>query len=278
MLPAATTPQPQKVRCRQIAEADLDGLANLLARGFPATEIAYWTKGFERFCALPAVEGVPRFGYVLEAETGIVGVILLISSLRGGQIFSNLSSWYVEPEYRAHSTALISMATKHKHVTYLNISPAAHTWRTLEAQGFRPYNHGRSAVFPVLSRGGGVVSENIPRDLPEYELLLAHAAYGCRSVICKRDGIALPFVFKPRRLDKPPVRMMELIYSRSTEAFARCAPALGRWILRRGAFGIICDGRVTGLPSHYVAGKEPRYFKGPSAPTDLAFTEKVIFG
>ena len=32
--------------------------------------------------------------------------------------------------------------------------------------------------------------------------------------------------------------------------------------------------------SHYVAGKEPRFYKGPEAPplNDLAFTEKVIFG
>jgi hypothetical protein len=32
--------------------------------------------------------------------------------------------------------------------------------------------------------------------------------------------------------------------------------------------------------SHYVEGKEPRYFKGPYRPIlgDLAYTEKVIFG
>ena len=275
---AATKPAPQKVRCRQIAQADLGQLAVLLARGFPATQTGYWTKGFERFADLPAIEGVARFGYVLESEAGIVGVILLISSLRGGQIFSNLSSWYVEPDFRAHSTSLISMATKHKHVTYLNISPAQHTWRTLEAQGFKPYNLGRSAVFPAMNRGAGTVSEIIPRDLPEYELLRAHAAYGCRSVVCELDGAILPFVFKPRRLDRPPVRMTELIFSRDADAFARCAPALGRWMLRRGALGIICDGRVKGFPSRYVAGKEPRFFKGPRVPTDLAFTEKVIFG
>lgn len=275
---AAPKPVTQQVRCRQIADADLGGLAVLLAEGFPATQTGYWIKGFNRFRDLPAIEGVPRFGYVLESENGIVGVILLISSVRRGQIFSNLSSWYVAPEYRAHSTALISMATKHKHVTYLNISPAEHTWRTLEAQGFRPYSLGRSAIFPALHRTTGTVSEIIPRDLPEHELLSDHAAYGCRSVICKQDGVDLPFVFKPRRLDRPPVRMMELIFSRDADAFALCAPALGRWALRHGALGIICDGRITGFPSRYAAGKEPRFFKGPRVPSDLAYTEKAIFG
>ena len=35
-----------------------------------------------------------------------------------------------------------------------------------------------------------------------------------------------------------------------------------------------------GLLSHYVEGKEPRYFKGPHRPVlgDLAYTEKVMFG
>jgi len=39
------------------------------------------------------------------------------------------------------------------------------------------------------------------------------------------------------------------------------------------------DGRVKGMIAHYVAGKEPRLYKGAEASSfnDLAFTEKVIF-
>jgi hypothetical protein len=40
---------------------------------------------------------------------------------------------------------------------------------------------------------------------------------------------------------------------------------------------IIADGHTDGL-SRYVEGKEPRYVKGPNDPTDLAYTERVIFG
>ncbi len=69
---------------------------------------------------------MPRFGYVLEGEQAIVGVLLLISSRRpDGRIVANLSSWYVEPAWRAHSTLLVSMTTKNKRVTYLNASPRA---------------------------------------------------------------------------------------------------------------------------------------------------------
>ena len=277
----APVAQPQRVRCRQIAECDLSVLADLLARGFPRSNRAFWIQGLARLEGLEPVEGMPRFGYVLESEQGLVGVLLLISSRRGdGRIVANLSSWFVEPAWRTHSTLLVSMATRLRHVTYLNASPAPHTWRTLKAQGFHPFNVGRSAAFPVFGFGGGKVSETIPDDLPERDMLLAHRAMGCISLICEKNGVVSPFIFKPRRLDRPPVRMMELIYCRSTAEFQRCGAALGRHILKRGALGFLVDGRVEGMFSHYVAGKEPRFYKGPEAPplNDLAFTEKVILG
>jgi hypothetical protein len=280
MLSAAvtTSPQAHRVRCRQIADADLDGLVDLLARGFPRSTRDTWVNGFERFRALPLIEGVPRFGYVLETGAAIVGVILLIPSRRGDRIYSNLSSWYVEPEWRTHSTMLISMATKLKHVSYVNISPAPHTWNVLKAQGFKQYVFGRSAVFVALGFGGGKVSDIIPGDLPERDLLREHAQMGCISLVCEKDGVVAPFVFKPRKLDRPPVSAADLFFSRSDGDFRHCAPALGRWLLRRGMFAMIVDGKMRGMLSHYVDGKEPRYFKGPHLPTDLAYTEKVIFG
>lgn len=275
------TVEPQQiagVRCRQITDSDLDGLADLLARGFPASRRSYWTQGFARWQHVPVVEGVPRYGYVLDGGAGPVGVILLISSKRGEQIIANLSSWYVEPGWRTHSTLLIAMATKLKHVTYLNASPAPHTWRTLQAQGFVPYNFGRSAIFALPGRGA--VSENIPDGLPEAQLLRDHRKLGWISLTVEKDGILSPFVLKPRRLDKPPAPVMDVMFARSPDDFRRCAPALARYFLPRGSLGFLMDGDMEGLVSHYVEGKEPRYFKGPYRPVlgDLAYTEKVIFG
>jgi hypothetical protein len=269
--------QASRVRCRAIAETDLDGLAALLTRGFPRSRREYWTAGFARWQNLPVIEGVPRYGYVLDSGLGPVGVILLISSRRGEQIISNLSSWYVEPQWRAHSTLLISLATKLKHVTYLNASPAPHTWRTLQAQGFTPYNFGRSAIFTLPGRG--TVSEAIPDDLPEAQLLRDHRAMGWISLTVEKDGIVSPFVFKPRRLDKPPAPVMDVMFCRGPEDFRRCAPALARYFLPR-ALGFLIDGDSGTALSHYAEGKEPRYFKGPYRPVlgDLAYTEKVIFG
>lgn len=273
--------QAGRVRCRAIAESDLDGLADLLARGFPRSTRRYWTDGFARWKNFPVIEGVPRFGYVLDGGFGPVGVILLISSKRGEQIISNLSSWYVEPQWRTHSTPLISMATKLKHVTYLNASPAPHTWRTLQAQSFKPYNFGRSIVFGLPGRG--TVSDVIPDGLPEAQLLRDHRALGMTALVVERDGIVSPFVFKPRRLDKPRVPVMDVMFCRGPDDFRRCLPALSRHFLPR-SLGFLIDGdmpsSISGALSHYAQGKEPRYFKGPYRPVlgDLAYTEKVLFG
>jgi hypothetical protein len=283
--PSAIAPTP-RLRCRAIVENDLDGLAGLLVKGFPRTEPAYWTRGFSRWKYLPAVEGLPRYGYVLDTGTGPVGVILLLSSQRGDEIVANLSSWYVEPEWRTHSTLLIAVATKLKHVTYTNVSPAPHTWRTLEAQSFIPYNFGRSAIFALPGRG--TVSQAIPDDLPEAQLLRDHRALGQISLVVEKDGVVSPIVLRPRRLDKPPVPVMDVMYCRSPEDFARCAPALARHFLPR-SLGFLIDGDVPSSnfgPSsnfkiwgHYVEGKERRYYKGPWRPRlgDLAYTEKAIF-
>lgn len=266
-----------RVRCRPITESDLDRLAGLLTRGFPRSRPAYWKNGFARWTNVPAIEGVPRYGYVLDTGEAPVGVILLISSQRNGQVISNLSSWYVEPAWRTHSTLLISLATKLKHVTYLNASPAPHTWKTLQAQGFTPYNFGRSAVFALPGRGR--VSDVIPDDMPEAQLLRDHRAMGLVSLVVEKDGIVSPFVLKPRRLDTPPVPVMDVMFTRSPEDFHTCAPALARHVLPQGRMGFLIDGDQAGI-AHYVEGKEPRWFKGPRRPTlgDLAYTEKVVFG
>jgi len=270
----------QRVRCRQILETDLDALAGMFMVGFPHHTRDFWDTGLARVAALTPIEGMPRIGYALESQPGIVGALLTISSRRGQQIISNVSAWYVEPPYRAHSTLLTAMATKHKHVIYLNASPADHTVRTLEPLGWKPYNFGRSAAFPVLGLGGGTVRETIPADLPERALLEDHRALGCISVVCERSGTASPFVFKTRRTEGRQLPMMELIYCRSTAEFERCGAALGRHFLTRGAFGFILDGKVKGMLSHYVDGKQPRLYKGPRPPelNDLAYTEKVFFG
>ena len=270
--------QASRISCRPIAESDLDGVADLLTRGIPRSTRDHWMRGFSRWKMLPVIEDVPRYGYVLDGRFGPVGAVLLLSSKRGGRILCNMSSCYVDPQWRSQAGHLISLATQLEHVTYLNASPAPHTWRTLQSQGFVPYNFGRSFFFALPGRG--TVSETIPDGLAEAQLLRDHRAMGWISLTVEKDGILSPFVLKPRRLDKPPASVMDVMFCRGAEDLRRCAPALARYFLPRGSLGFVIDGDMEGLLSHYVEGKEPRYFKGPHRPIlgDLAYTEKVIFG
>src|ERR1700749_3216581 len=116
------------VRCRQIVESDLDTLGALFVEGFPFTNREFWDLGLARMAALPQIDDLPRFGFVLESKGRLVGVLLTISSRRGDRIISNVSGWYVRASYRVYSLMLVSVATRLKHVTYLNASPVKHTW------------------------------------------------------------------------------------------------------------------------------------------------------
>lgn len=279
MLASAETQAGHHVHCRQIVEGDFDTLVDIFMQAFPHHARDFWYLGLARMAALPTIEGVSRFGYGLEGEDGLVGALLTITSRRGENIISNVSSWYVQEAYRAHATLLNVMATRLKHVTYLNISPAEHTWPMLRASGWTQYNFGRSAAFTALGLDGGKVREKIPADLPERALLEDHRKLGCISVVCENNGIVSPFVFKPRRLAHPPLPMLELIYCRDPCAFERCGAALGRYFLTRGCVGFILDGKSASPVSRYVPGMEPRFYKGPRPPTlnDLAYTERVFF-
>jgi len=144
------------IRCREIGIADLDAVAALLARGFARRSRDYWMDGLRRQSVRDVPEGFPRFGYMLDHEGTPVGVLLLIYTARenggGISIRCNLSSWYVEPGFRSYAPMLSTVAQRHKHVTYTNISPAHWTWRIIEAQGFRAYCGGLFFSFPALSR------------------------------------------------------------------------------------------------------------------------------
>ena len=103
---------------------------------------------------------------------------------------------------------LVSHALKHKHVTYFNITPAPHTLPILEAQGYIRYCAGRFVAIPALCgrSNGGHVKAVAPDICPdedlhrsEVELLLAHASYGCISLICDSANRRRPFVFVLRR-------------------------------------------------------------------------------
>lgn len=284
-----------KIRCRLIGEADLDGVADCLARGFPRRPRSYFLAGMQRQAARSVPEGLPRWGYMLEHDGRPVGAVLLMVSARAGGagIRCNIASWYVDPPFRSHAAWLSSMALKHKGMTYLNVTPAASTWPILEAQGYQRYCSGLFAAFPALAatEPGATVEVVGPETTavdglcPEETALLAgHAAYGCTSIVCRTADGPLPFILLPFRIrsGRLPLPAMQLIHARSTEDFVRVAGTIGRWLLPRLRPVVLIDsnGPIPGLTGLYTERRGRKYFKGPDRPrlADLTDTELVVFG
>jgi hypothetical protein len=282
------------IRCRQIDERDIPAVAALLQRGFTKHSRQFWLHAMQELTRHAPPPGLPKYGYLLETGGITVGAILLIcTAIREGERTAtrcNLSSWYVDPAFRAYATLLVSQALRHKDVTYLNVSAAPHTWPIIEAQGFSRYCDGVFVAVPFLKGlfGGAKVkvldaqqTPNASFDPSEQEILLRHAEHGCISLWCETPERAYPFVFRPR-LVKSIVPCAQLIYCGDVGDFVRFAGPIGRYLSWRGRPFVIIDsnGAIPGLIGVFRRGSMPKYFKGPQRPRlgDLAYTEYAVLG
>ena len=286
---------PADVVCCVIEERDLSKVVDCLTRGFPERPREFWTEGLARLAVRPAVGDLPRFGHLLAAGDEVVGALLQIVSSReteaGAYSRCNLAGWCVDPDYRGYAHPLHARAIGRREVVYVNLTPATHTLPTLAAVGFRRYTEGQVVFAPLLSRGAaGARAVTFAPDRPETarlstsdaRLLAAHAALGCYAYIGLLRDEARPLVFLPRRIWRERIPCAHLVYCRDPGDLARFGPAYGRRLARCGRFLVVADavGPVPGVAGRYFAGREPRYYKGPQAPSpcDLADTELVIFG
>jgi hypothetical protein len=280
-----------KLKVREIREADLGAVATLLNQGFSFRSVDYWLRGLERNAGRPRPANYPAFGYCLDSGGVPVGVILLLfSEVRAGTemvIRCNVSSWYVEPAFRAFAPMMVKIAIKEKNVTYFNITPAPHTWSTVEAQGFSVYCQGQTYGALMLSppvREASVqlfsAEQGAGLDDHESDLLRQHAGFGCLSLVV-RDGVsAHPFVFQKHYV-KGVVPVFRLLYCREIADLQRFAGNIGRFLVRRGGLLVRFDanGPVPGIVGWYSDKRGRKYAKGPNPPRlgDLAFTEAALF-
>jgi hypothetical protein len=242
-----------------------------------------------------AIEDYPRYGYALEVNGRIVGVILLIYSrnysLDGSSIRCNISSWCVDVGYRGYAILLHLMAVNRKEVTYTNVSPAKHTRSAIGALGFKRFSNGQIFFIPILSKlnaaacvrafepessGSALLSQT------ERQILADHAELGCLSLVCYEGEVAFPFVLQKRAIWHRLIPCSVVVYCRNRDEFARFAGSIGRYLLFSA--GPFCAMDATGpmreLVGRYSPERNPKYYKGPVPPTvgDLSYTEGVIFG
>ncbi|MGJ0508564.1 MAG: acyl-CoA acyltransferase [Methylocystis sp.] len=281
----------RRIRCRTIRASDAPGIAKLLARGFPNRPAHYWLHAFETLAKREAPEDLPRFGYLLEDDTTPVGAILMIfRKVDERDVRCNISSWYVDEAFRGYASLLIAAALRRKDVTYINISPARHTWPVIEAQGFKRYCHGQMLTLPILTAAGGytvVESFDVQAHAgvlteAESEMMLDHTSRGCLGFVARDGAAASPFLFLPRRIFRQQLPVLQLVYCRDVSDYVRCAGALGRALLACGRLVVLVDAveRIRGLHGIYFKDRGPKYARGPCPPRlgDLAYCESVLFG
>ncbi len=279
--------------CREMARADCVQVAELLTKAFAEwRDHEFWDRAMERLSERAPPADLPQFGYVLEVEGQIVGVLLLIASElndAGNRLRRcNVSSWYVEPQFRMYGSLLVSKAIRHRDVTYLNVSPAPETWQVLAAHGYRPFVSGRAIGIPLLARNGSAAAIRVAapgllagNDLSDTEvtLLLDHARWDCISLVCDTQFGRLPFVFGQRR--RRGVKFAYVIYCRTLESLVEQARPLGRHLALRGIGFVVvdADAKLRGMPGWFEPGF-PKFFRGSERPRagDLAYTERALFG
>jgi hypothetical protein len=283
-----------RVRVRQIDEADLDGVVDLLARGFPARRRSFWSGVIALLAAHRTPTGLPKYGYLLENDGTPVGVILAIFTIihdgAAPALRCSVSSWYVEPAFRTHANLLVSRLFRHKDATYLNVTASPHTFPIVRAQGYTQYSQGIFIAVPALQRGSmhahvtpfGAEQEPPAHCEPfERDLLRHHADYGCISLWCVAGARAHPFLFRRRTVKGLPL-FAQLIYCPDLDDLVRFAGPIGRLLARRGMPFMVVDanGPIAGLTGKYFDARFPKFFKGPHRPRlgDLAYTETAMFG
>lgn len=292
------------IRCRLIESADIAAIIRLLAAPFPYRPADYWKRGFERLSKRELPNGVPRFGYVLEREGELVGVLLTIyraSSIKSIEsstsLLCNLSTWYVLPQYRTLSTVLDGQAMRDKSITYINLSPDPHTIAIHEARGFRCYCRSQMMVIPALClprrhRSVRRIEGNDDIDVPAHlrELVRDHRDYGCVCLLC-REGSRTEVVILQRlslKLSRrwtwlPRLPAVQLVYGPAGADLSQWLGAIGRYLLLRKALPFLLldvNERISGAVGLYLDAWRPRYARGPTpvAVGDLSYTEITIFG
>jgi hypothetical protein len=289
-----TESRNNQIKCRLIEDADREGVVDCLTRGFPWRRRSYWVAALVRLERRPTIADCPKYGFLLESQGRVVGVLLQIFSRRGeagrSSIFCNLSSWCLDRDFRAFAAMLNAKATSRREVTYVNVSASPHTWKGIEALGFQRYCDGHFLCAPALSFVGEKAHvaafsadsrEAALLSAHEREVLAEHESLGCRSLVVVAGGAAYPFVFAPRRLVRL-IPCQQLIYCRDMSDFSRFAGPIGRHLLARGWLLCLADanGPLAGLVGRYVLSRGSKYFKGPETPNlgDLTFTEFAFFG
>ncbi len=228
-------------------------LLDILNRGFRRPE-SYWSDGLARIQLLGgnAVAGVP-LGYIMVVKGRNVGVVLTPASVRltsagtRGNVI-NLSSWYVDPEYRWRAPLMLKSVLQAHDALFTDLTPTPEVYRINVALGFQPISQGL-IVTPLPLASVGVTKRVRVRDLDAGTaadlpdgigpFLVDHKKLDCiPAAIETPDGL---FGLMFRRVSTKMFPCVELVYCQSTAVLAAQLTSVARYLRTKGLFTLIAD-------------------------------------
>lgn len=274
-------------KIREIQEADLPTVVHLLCEGFQRRNRLYWEQALSFLSGKPRVRNLPVFGLALDVDGVLQGVMLMISSQKGDDIFCNLSSWYMRPEFRAFSPLLFQRALRFKGVCYTDCSPAPHIMPIIQKFGFRPYTAGTLLIDPRACWRRGEKIRDVRRltegdcGAAEQEVVNRHLSYGCEGFLLESASASpMPVLYRTTKL-KGKLPAARILYGQPARVLSSSGPLM-RNLIKRGILLMLVD-----LPCDFVPDLglvfpdyDLRYVKGSTPPEvgDLLDTEVSIFG
>jgi hypothetical protein len=277
---------------RELEQADLPDVANILAEGFPRRSLAFWQARLRAMAERERAPATPLFGYGLDVG-GLQGVALTFGSLHGPpearQTIVNISSWTVRRAQRGPAAKeLYRDATNTDGMTFSNLSAAAHTQKTIKQFGFTERTAGQILAVGV-ARAPGTKRRIVPlRDAersglpPERAAMMRyHQARGCLAFCVEANDRLAPLVFLTRRV-KPGVPVAQLIYCEQLSDLTENSWAITVEAFKHRFAALLVDasGPVAGLKGRYFPDRAAKYYKGPAPiyAIDHTYSEMIYIG
>src|SRR6266446_1883340 len=257
---AYTEPSASRVPpdIRPVRGTDIEPLCAFLGRGFGARiPAAAWRLLFD----YQWLDEKPNLGFLLIAGDEIRGFIGMVYARRLVQgktaLVCNLSSFYVDPDYRGWSFALLAGALRDETVCYTSLTPSRTVAHMCEAMGFSYIDRNRIVLPPLLNattlRGP---SPRIIFDPEQVRALLDgeqrrifddHAPYGCLQLVLQSGAEKAHLVVKRRTIGRFPVS--DLLYCSAPSLLARYLERVKLAVIRRQrSVALTAEAGIFGAP------------------------------
>lgn len=285
-----------KPAVRSATPDDFESICRLLDDGFDDDRLS--RRDWSQLFGYGWMAEKPSFGFVLSVGSQIVGFLGTIYSQRslGGQaseLVCNLTSWYVQPEYRGWGSFLLAAALRDKVTIYTSLTPGPETRAMLQRLGFATLEKQRY-FLPLLNgrivRRRGLEFEHEPDKIRNFldeanrRILDDHLPYNLLHLVVWEGGECTYLVLK-RRIIRAwgPVRIpvSELLYCSDPKMLVRHFESIKLAVLvRQRAFVFIANERF--VPATVRSVRKARFdrYRSPRnlalSHLDLLYSELVL--